>query len=104
MLPLVFALLSYSAYLGSALKLGAPFLLIQVVCLDLFYGVVFAPQEIGWNAAGASAGSLIAFGVVVLFDNWLWPDPGEATLMESLGASVGPCSFKAAAGFALLPG
>jgi hypothetical protein len=26
--------------------------------------------------------------VLVLFDNWLWPDPGEALLMKSLGTSV----------------
>ena len=26
--------------------------------------------------------------MIVLFDNWLWPDPSEAILMESLGASV----------------
>ena len=45
-------------------------------------------QEIGWNAAASFDGSAIAFGVIVLFDNWLWPDPGEPILMESLGASV----------------
>jgi hypothetical protein len=26
--------------------------------------------------------------VIVLFDNWLWPDPGEPILMKSLGASI----------------
>ncbi len=88
MLPFLFALFSFSTYLGMILKLGSPLLLIQVVCLDTYYGVVFAPQEIGWSAAGAFAGSVIAFGVIVLFDNWLWPDPHEAILMESLGASV----------------
>jgi hypothetical protein len=49
---------------------------------------VFAPQDIGWNAAASFDGSAIAFGVMVLFDNWLWPDRGEPILMESLGASV----------------
>ena len=49
---------------------------------------MFGPQEIGWNAAASFDGSAIAFGVIVLFDNWLWPDPGEPILMESLGASV----------------
>ena len=62
--------------------------LIQIVCLVTFYGVVFGPQEIGWNAAASFDGGAIAFGVIVLFDNWLWPDPGEPILMESLGASV----------------
>lgn len=88
MLPFIFVVISCSAYAGTALKLGASFLLIQVVCLDIFYGVVFAPGEIGWSASGAFAGSVIAFGMVVLFDNWLWPEPSEAALMESLGASV----------------
>ncbi|MGA7760530.1 MAG: FUSC family protein [Candidatus Binataceae bacterium] len=88
MLPFLFALLSFSTYLGMIRKLGAPLLLIEVVCLDTFYGVVFAPQEIGWSAAGAFGGSVIAFGVLVLFDNWLWPDRGEEILLESLGASV----------------
>jgi len=88
MLPFLFALISFSTYLGTTRKLGAALLLIQVVCLDTFYGVVFAPREIGWGAAGAFAGSVIAFGVIVVFDNWLWPDPAEASLMESLGASI----------------
>jgi uncharacterized membrane protein YccC len=88
MIPFLFALFSYSTYLGVTRKLGAALLLIEVVCLSTFYGVVFAPQEIGWGAAGAFGGSVIAFGLIVLFDNWLWPDPGEAILMESLGASV----------------
>jgi predicted membrane protein len=78
MIPFLFALFSYSTYLGVTRKLGAALLLIEVVCLSTFYGVVFAPQEIGWGAAGAFGGSVIAFGLIVLFDNWLWPDPGEA--------------------------
>ena len=31
---------------------------------------------------------MIAFGMIVVFDNWLWPDRGETILMASLGASV----------------
>ena len=49
---------------------------------------VFSPEEVGWNAAASFGGSAIAFSVIVLFDNWLWPDPGEPILMESLGTSV----------------
>jgi uncharacterized membrane protein YccC len=88
MLPFLFASISLSTYVGTIRNLGAGLLLIQVVCLDTFYGVVFAPQEIGWSAAGAFGGSVIAFGTIVLFDNWLWPDRGEEILQESLGASV----------------
>src|SRR5215467_506619 len=63
-------------------------LVIRILSLILFYGMVSSPQEIGWNAAALFAGSSIAFGVIVLFDNWLWPDPGEPILMESLGVSI----------------
>jgi hypothetical protein len=88
MLSFLFLAFSFSTYLGTIWKLGAPLLLIEVVCLDTFYGVVFAPEQIGWDAANAFGGSVIAFGVMVLFDNWLWPDPGEGILMKALGASV----------------
>ncbi len=88
MLPFVFVWISSSTYVGATRKLGAGMLVIQIVCLITFYDVVFSPQEIGWNAAASFDGSAIAFGVIVLFDNWLWPDPGEPILIESLGASV----------------
>ncbi len=88
MLPFIFVVISFSTYLGTTRNLGAALLLIQVVCLNIFYGVMFAPEEIGWAAAGAFGGSAIAFGTIVLFDNWLWPDRGEEILLESLGASV----------------
>jgi hypothetical protein len=88
LLPFLFAVISLTTYVGATFKLGAPLLLIQVVCLDTFYNVVFAPDQIGWAAAGIFGGSVIAFGTIVLFDNWLWPDPAEEILLESLGASV----------------
>jgi hypothetical protein len=88
MMPFLFALFSLSTYFGTIWKLGAFLLLIEVVCLNNFYGVVFAPGEIGWTAAGSFGGCVIAFGVLVLFDNWLWPDPAEANLMESLATSL----------------
>ena len=88
MMPFLFALFSLTTYFGTVWKLGAFLLLIEVVCLNSFYGVVFAPEEIGWTAAGAFGGCVIAFGVLVLFDNWLWPDPAEGNLMESLGTSL----------------
>ena len=88
MMPFLFALFSLSTYFGTIWKLGAFLILIEVVCLNNFYGVVFAPEEIGWAAAGAFGGCVIAFGVLVLFDNWLWPDPSEGNLIESLGNSL----------------
>jgi hypothetical protein len=88
MLPFVFVWISFLTYVGATRKLGVGVLIIQIVSLITFYGVVFGPQEIGWNAAAAFDGSAIALGVIVLFDKWLWPDPGEPILVESLGASV----------------
>ena len=88
LLPFLFGMMSLTTYVGATFKLGAPLLLIQVVCIDTFYSVVFTPDEIGWAAAGIFGGSVIAFGTLILFDNWLWPDLGEAILLESLGASV----------------
>ncbi len=88
LLPFLFVVVSLSTYVGTTFKLGAPLLLIQVVCLDTFYSAVFAVGEIGWSAAGIFGGSVIAFGTIVLFDNWLWPDRGEELLLESLGAST----------------
>ena len=89
MLPFVFAWISLSTYVGTTRKLGAGTLVIQILSLITLYGMVFSPQEIGWDAAALFGGSAIAFGVIVLFDNWLWPDPGEPILMESLGTTVG---------------
>jgi predicted membrane protein len=102
-LPFLFAAISFSTYVGTTRNLGAGLLLIQVVCLSIFYGVVFEPGEIGWGAAGAFGGSVIAFGLIVLFDNWLWPDRGEEILLESLGASVAHarCRLLEAANFYL---
>ena len=88
MLPFVFLWISISTYVGTRRKFGVGLLVIQIVCLIIFYGVLYSPKEVGWNAAASFGGSAIAFGVTVLFDNWLWPDPGEPILIESLGASV----------------
>ena len=103
MLPFLFALMALTTYLGTTFKLGAALLLIQVVCLDTFYTVVFAPDQIGWAAGGIFGGSVIAFGTIVLFDNWLWPDLGENLLLESLGASVALRSFAPVRRGKLLP-
>jgi Fusaric acid resistance protein family len=88
MLPVIFILISYSTYLGTIRKLSPGLLLIQVLCLGNFYDVAFDAGNIGWSSAGGFGGSVIAFAVLVIFDNWIWPDPSEGVLMESLGASV----------------
>src|ERR1700686_1032016 len=88
MMPFLFAFIALFAFVAITRKLGAVGTLGQVVTLDSFYNVVFAPQEIGWDAAGAFGGTAIALGVIVAFDNWLWPNFADPSLMESLGASA----------------
>jgi uncharacterized membrane protein YccC len=89
MLPFLFIALAWSTYVGNVVKLGAGLLLVQVVALNIYYLVEFTPGEIGWFASGAFGGCTIALGVLVVFDNWLWPERGETLLMESLGNSLG---------------
>ena len=88
MLPFLFAFMALFTFVAVTRDLGAVAVLGQVVSLDSFYNVVFAPEEIGWAAAGAFGGSVIALGVIVLFDNWLWPDPADPILMKALEASA----------------
>src|SRR6516225_3656749 len=88
MLPFIFAFMAASTFITVSRKLGFAGLLIQVVSLASLYGVVFEPRQIGWAAAGNFGGTAIAFGLVVLFDNWLWPDRAEPILLETLRASA----------------
>jgi uncharacterized membrane protein YccC len=88
MLPFLFAFMAASTFIIAARKLGTVGLLIQVVSLASLYGVVFAPREIGWASAGNFAGTAIAFGLIVLFDNWFWTDRAEPILIETLRASA----------------
>lgn len=88
MLPFLFSFMALSTYIGIAAELGTVVVLIQVVSLSSFYGVAFAPQEIGWTASGAFGGTAIALVVIVLFDNWLWPDRADPILTASLGAAA----------------
>jgi uncharacterized membrane protein YccC len=88
MLPFLLVVFSLATYVGTIWKLGSLLLLVQVVSLSIYYGVPFAPQAIGWAAAGEFGGTAIALGTIVLFDNWLWPDPGEPLLLEALASSL----------------
>jgi len=88
MLPFVFVFMAASTFITVSRKVGSAGLLIQVVSLASLYGVVFAPRGIGWAAAGNFAGSAIAFGLIVVFDNWFWPDRAEPILIDTLRASA----------------
>lgn len=77
-----------STYIIVTRKLGSIGLVWQVITLDTFYGVVFAPRDFGWNDAALFGGCAIAFSLIAIFDTWLWPDPAEAILLESLAGSL----------------
>lgn len=88
MLPFLFVFSAISTYLNVALGLAALGSIIQVVTLNILYSLIFAPVDFGWQAAALFGGCVIAFGLIALFDTWIWPDPAEAILPESLAASV----------------
>ena len=88
MLAFIFLMIAIINFLNVRFALGAFGLIIQVVTLNIFYGVVFAPGDFGWQAAGLFGGCVIAFVLIALFDTWIWPDPAEAILPESLAASI----------------
>src|SRR5208283_1517574 len=52
-LPFLFSFMALFTFVAVTRQLGAIAVLGQVVSLNSFYGVIFAPQEIGWAAAGA---------------------------------------------------
>ena len=89
MLPFIGAFVALSTYITVTRKLGPFGLVCQVITLDAFYGVTFAPGDFGWSNAAVFGGFAIAMVLIVAFDNWIWPDPAEAILLESLAGSLG---------------
>jgi uncharacterized membrane protein YccC len=62
--------------------------MVQILFLTTFWIAVFDPAFFGWSTAYAFAGASVAFVLVMLFDNVLWPDPAERRLLDSIAASV----------------
>ena len=77
-----------SIYAVNALKLGARGFVLQLIFLEAFYNMVVIPSQAGFQAANTFAGYLIAFLVILLFDAFLWPNPAEPILLESLSAGL----------------
>ena len=88
MLPFLGAFTATSSYLIVSLKLGPIGLVWQVITLDTFYGVIFEPRDFGWNSSAIFGGCVIAFTLVSAFDTWIWPDPAEAILLDSLAGNL----------------
>ncbi len=88
MLPFVGALMSLLTYLLTTRRFGSPGLVLKVVVLDTFYNVVFHPNDFAAATASTFGGTALAFATVAVFDSWLWPNPAEAILLESLAEDL----------------
>jgi uncharacterized membrane protein YccC len=77
-----------STYVIGRHRLGTPGLITQVLVYDTLYGVMFAPDQVGWSSAATFDGVALALGLIVLFDNWFWPDPAEAILVELIADNL----------------
>ncbi len=88
MLPFIAVFAGVSTHLIATRKPGPIGVVWQVITLDSFYGVVFAPRDYGWTDAATFGGCAIALALIAAFDSWIWPDPAEAILLESLAASL----------------
>ncbi len=88
MLLFILAFSAVSIYAVNALRLGARGFVLQLIFLEAFYSTVVLPTQAGFQAANTFAGYLIAFFVIALFDGFLWPNPAEPILVESLSVSL----------------
>lgn len=77
-----------STYLLTDAQLTDGWRMVQILFLTSFWIVVFDPAGFGWSVGYAFAGSFVAFALVMLFDNVLWPDPADRRLLHSVSVSV----------------
>ena len=69
-------------------RLGRLWLWIQIPSITAFYMVLFDRRSLGWDNAQMYAGTLIAIGLLLLFNNLLWPVPAEMVLGNSLRSTL----------------
>jgi hypothetical protein len=86
--PLFAIFVSAHTYFVKRNGLSNAWLLIGVTVLDTFYEIIFDPRDFGWGAAGTFGGGVIAFGTIMMFDSYVWPDPAEAELLDSVGTDL----------------
>ncbi|MBV8280841.1 MAG: FUSC family protein [Candidatus Eremiobacteraeota bacterium] len=84
----LFVFIAASTFLGLKYQVGNAVVVTQVISLSAFYDMAYAPRQVGWTTAGSFAATAIAFALLVLFDNWVWPPRASALLTESIGASL----------------
>ena len=86
----VFIVLSLvTSYLIYAVPiLGRLWLWIQVPVVTAFYMVLFMPGELVWDNAQMFVGMVIAVGLLLLFNNMIWPEAVQNVLANSLVETI----------------
>jgi hypothetical protein len=69
-------------------RLGRLWLWIQIPSITAFYLVLFDRRSLGWDNAQMYGGIVIAIGLLLLFNNLLWPVPAEMVLANSLRSTL----------------
>jgi hypothetical protein len=75
-------------YYFSDAELNNGWRLIEIVFLTTFFIIVFDPKNFGWSVGYTFGGTGVAFGLVMLFDNVLWPDPADSRLLQLLAEAT----------------
>lgn len=88
MLAFIAGFIALASYLSQLRDVGSFALIVQVVVMDTFYGAIYDPDNFGWSSSALYGGAVVAVLLVVLFDQFLWPDRAEGILLESLSASL----------------
>ncbi len=88
LLPFVAAAVGGSTYFLSDTQLLDGWRQVQIFFVSTFWFVIFDPEGFGWSVGYNFGCAVIAFGLLVLFDNVLWPDPAENELLRSLETSL----------------
>jgi len=86
--PAFAALVATRAFLVKRYNLANAWLLVGITALGTLYSVVFDPEGFGWAAAATFGGAVIAFGTILLFDAYAWPDPAESELLDSVARDL----------------
>ncbi len=88
MIVVIGAFTALTVYAVNALQMGARGFVLQLAFLEAFYNSVVVPENAGFLAANTFAGYILAIGIIFLFDAWLWPNPAEPILAQSLSFTL----------------
>jgi uncharacterized membrane protein YccC len=88
LLPFLGVVVTIMSYTVTTRRFGSPGLVLKVVVIDTFYNVVFHQHTFAETTASTFGGTVLAFGIVALFDTWIWPNPAEVMLLQSLAISL----------------